>query len=141
MCHIPKNMSTPKTKKKPLHLRKSPSEALYNFLEFFAWYARVKIWRSTKIGIFQRLLSIVMHFYTENVTVSHHREHGDAQNQRNITSLRLAIPRRVQFRRILCLVSTGKDLTDSQNWHLAKTIKHSYASQHRERKCRAFPDR
>ena len=34
----------------------------------------------------------------------------------------------MQFRRILCVVSTDKDVRDCQNWYLSKPITHSFAA-------------
>ena len=72
--------------------------------------------------IFQKPFSIVRHPDTENASVPHLQTGENAQNQRKFASAIIANRYPVQFRRILCVVSRGKDLLDCQNWHLSQTI-------------------
>ena len=63
-----------------------------------------------------------MHLDTDNASVAHLQTGKNAQNKREITCARIAIPRSLQFFKTLRVVSTGKDLMDCQNWHLSQTI-------------------
>ena len=83
--------------------------------------------------IFPKSLSKFVDHDTENASVSHSQTGEDAQNERKVKSAKIFIPCTVQFRRILCLVSSFTNLTDCRNWPLTKTIKHSYPSRQRER--------